>query len=329
LILLSVEKGIFMHRIFAVVVMLALGALAAQSAAPPASPAPGTVQAVMELKQQFYYVGDSMTVRITISNTGASEAPNPVKRPLFASFQVADAQGKRLEPQGKAAEQEPSRPAKLTPSEFYGATVDLSQMYPQLKSRGKFSIRWSADGVSADEIVVTVIPKYEVSKDYTARVETELGAFVIELLKRNAPIAVKTFVDLANAGFYDGLVLHEARPDQLVSGGDPTGTGNGQAPILYPAELGAIPVVAGSVLLKPAGLAPPANSSQFVIALRPEAGWIGQFTVLGQVVDGMDVVRKISNVGTSEKPKYRPLKDIHTIRVTIQEKPAPATPPAG
>jgi cyclophilin family peptidyl-prolyl cis-trans isomerase len=318
-----------MRRLPAVFVMLLLGTLAAQSAPPPANPASESVKAVMELKQQFYYVGDSMVVRITISNTGATEAPNPVKNPLFASFQVSDAQGKRLEPKQKAAETEPSRPSKLTPSEFYGATVDLSQMYPQLKSRGKYSIRWSADGVSADEIVVTVIPKYEVSKDYTARVETELGDFKIELLKRSAPVAVKTFVDLANAGFYDGLVIYEARADQLISGGDPTGTGKGQAPIRYPAELSAIPVVVGSVLLKPAGLAPPANSSQFVITLRPEPSWIGQFTVVGQVVDGMETIKKISNVGTTEKPKFRPLKDVHTIRVTIEEKPAPVAPSAG
>jgi len=134
-------------------------------------------------------------------------------------------------------------------------------------------------------------------------------------------------VDLANAGFYDGLVLHEARVDQIVGGGDPTGTGSGQAPIFYPAELTAIPIVAGSVVLKPAGLAPPANSSQFVVSLRPEPGWIGQFTVLGQVTDGLDVVRKISNVPTSDRPKFRPLKDIHTIHVTIQEK-TPLAPAA-
>ena len=175
----------------------------------------------------------------------------------------------------------------------------------------------------------SVIPRFDPSKDYTARVETELGNFVIELFKRRAPIAVKTFVDLANAGFYDGLVFHEARADQIVGGGDPTGTGGGQAPILYPAELAAIPIVAGSVVMKPAGLAPPANSSQFVISLRPEPGWIGQFTVIGQVIDGLDIVRKISNVPTSDRPKYRPLKDIHTIRVTIQEEMSPASPPTG
>jgi peptidyl-prolyl cis-trans isomerase A (cyclophilin A) len=318
-----------MRRIAAVVVMFAVGALSVLAATPAGNAPPERVKAVMELKQQFYYVGEPMTVRIAISNTGTSEVQNPVKRPLFASFQVADAQGKRLEPQAKAQAQEPSRPAKLTASEFYGATIDLSQMYPQLKSRGKYSIRWSADGVSSDEIEVTVIPKFEPSKEYTARVETELGHFVIELLKRNAPIAVKTFVDLANAGFYDGLVIHEARGDQLIGGGDPTGTGSGQAPILYPAELAAIPIVVGSVVMKPAGLAPPANSSQFVITLRPEPGWIGQFTVFGQVVDGLDIVRKISNVETSERPKFKPLKEIHSIRVTIQEKSTPTAPPAG
>ena len=312
-----------MSRIAAVVVILALGALAGR-AAPPAKDSTGSVRAVMELSQHFYYVGDPLTVRIAISNGGASEVPNPVKGPLFNSFSVADSQGKRLTPQAKPAAQEPSRPSKLAPNEFYGATVELSQMYPQIKSRGKYSIRWSADSVSSDEFVVTIIPKFDPSKDYAARVETEEGEFVFDLLKRTAPVAVKTFVDLANAGFYDGLLLHEARADQAVGGGDPTGTGVGQAPIVYPAELAAIPIVAGSVLLKPAGLAPPANSSQFVISLRPEPGWIGQFTVVGQVVGGLDVVRKISNVPTSDRPKFKPLKDIHTVRVTIQEKTAPA-----
>jgi len=318
-----------MRRIFAAVILLALGVLATRAAVPPTKPASGSVKAVMELQRQFYYVGDPMTVRVAISNAGTSEVANPVKSSLFGSFVVADPEGKRLAPQAKPQAQEPSRPAKLTPSEFYGASVDLSQMYPQLRAKGKYSIRWSADGISSDEIVVTVIPRFDPTKDYTARVETELGEFVIELHRKTAPIAVKTFVDFANAGFYDGLVLHEARVDQIVGGGDPTGTGGGQAPILYPAELAAIPIVAGSVVMKPAGLAPPANSSQFVVSLRPESGWIGQFTVLGQVIEGLDIVRKISNVPTSERPKYRPLKDIHTIHVTIQEKTTPGAPPAG
>jgi cyclophilin family peptidyl-prolyl cis-trans isomerase len=84
--------------------------------------------------------------------------------------------------------------------------------------------------------------------------------------------------------------------------------------------LAAVPVVAGTVVLKPAGLAPPANSSQFIISLRPEPKWTGQFTVLGQVVDGLDTVRKISNLPSTDRPNYRPIKEIHTIRVIVVEK---------
>lgn len=317
-----------MRRIAAVLVALLVGALAAQGAALPEN-STGRVHAQMELKQDFYYIGEPLNVRIAISNNGDAEIANTVKRALFGSFAVSDAAGKRLDPQAKPSAQEPTRPPKLAPGEFYGGAVDLSQMYPQLKTKGKYTIRWSADDVSSEEITVTVIPKFSPAKDYIARVETEQGAFVIDLFKRTAPIAVKTFVDLSNAGFYDGLLFHEVRPEQVVAGGDPTGTGRGQAPILYPAELAPIPIVAGSVLMKPAGFSPPANSSQFVIALRPEPAWTGQFTVIGQVVDGLDIVRKISNLATTDRPKFKPLKDIHTTRIAIQEKAATAaTPPS-
>lgn len=312
-----------MRRIPAVVIVLAAAALAAVAGTTAAPP--GAVKAVMELKQQFFYIGDPMMVRLSITNGSGSEVANPVKSALFGSFAVMDSQGKKIAPQSKPEAQEPNRPAKLASGEFYGTAVDLSQMYPALRAKGKYRIRWSADGVSSDELVVNVIPKFDPTKDYIARVETEQGEFVIELLKKSAPIAVKTFVDLANAGFYDGLLFHEARANQVVGGGDPTGTGEGQAPILYPAELTAIPIITGSVVLKPAGLAPPANSSQFVISLRPEPGWLGQFTVVGQVVDGLDVVRKISNVETSDRPKFRPLKAVHTLRVTVEEKAVPAS----
>jgi len=309
-----------MRRVADTLMILMLCASVAYAIAAPARPAPDTVKAVLELNQQFYYVGEPLNIRVTISNSGAAEVANPVKGPILGSFAVFDQSGTRLEVQGKPEAQEPSRPSKLASKAFYGAVVDLSQMYPQLKSKGRFTIQWSSNGVESDKIVVTVIPKFDPSKTYSARVETEEGAFVIDLMKMTAPIATKAFVDLANAGFYDGLLIHEVRSDQAVGGGDPTGTGGGQAPLRYPAELAAIPVVAGTVVLKPAGLAPPANSSQFIIALRPEPKWTGQFTVLGQVTEGLEVVRKISNVPNTDRPNFRPIKDIHTVRVTILEK---------
>lgn len=297
-------------------------------AAEPKAGAPSDVRATLELNQQFYYAGEAFPVRLSITNVGSAELANPIKGGLLPGFQVLSADGSTLQPSGKSGAQEPARPSKLAPRAFYGAIVDLTTTYPQLKSPGKFTIRWSADGLSTDEIVVHIVPRFDPAKDYVASVETEEGSFVIDLLKKTAPVAVKAFVDMANAGYYDGLLIHEARADQLIAGGDPTGTGGGQGSFRYPAELAAIPVVAGTVVLKPAGLAPPSNGSQFAIALSPEPRWTGQFTVLGQVVQGLDVVKRISNLPTSDRPSFRPIKDVHTVRVTIQEKPSVAAPAA-
>ena len=302
--------------------IVALAAVAAPAATPTKPSAAPDVKATLELNQQFFYAGDPFPVRLTITNVGAAEKANPIKGGLIPSFQVLSDDGKRLDPSGTPDAAEPVRPAKLSPKAFYGAIVDLSQAFPQLKTRGTYTLRWSADGISTDDIVVHVIPRFDPAKDYTAKVETEEGAFVIDLLKTTAPIAVKAFVDTANAGFYDGLLIHEVRPEQLIAAGDPTGSGGGQGPLRYPQELSAVPVVAGSVVLKPAGLAPPANASQFMISLRPEPRWTAQFTVLGQVVEGLDIVKRIANSPSMDRPSYRPVKDIHTIRVTIQEKPS-------
>jgi cyclophilin family peptidyl-prolyl cis-trans isomerase len=318
------------RRSWMVVSALVITGLALAAAAKPA--VSSEVRATLELNQQFYYAGDTFPVRLAITNNGTAEAANPVKGGLLPGFQVLSADGTALQPTGKAGGQEPARPSKLAPKAFYGAIVDLTETFPQLKSRGKFTIRWSADGLATDEIVVHIVPRFDPARDYVARVETEEGTFVIDLLKKTAPIAVKAFVDMANAGFYDGLLIHEVRADQLISGGDPTGTGGGQGAFRYPAELAAIPVVAGTVVLKPAGLAPPSNGSQFAISLRPEPRWTGQFTILGQVVEGLDVVKRISNLPSSDRPSFRPVKDVHTIHVLIQEKstgtaaPSPANP---
>jgi cyclophilin family peptidyl-prolyl cis-trans isomerase len=310
------------HNLSWIAVLLAALAGAAMAAAtsPTASTPASPVKASLELNQQFYYVGDPMQVRITITNTGDAEVANPIKGGLIPPFQVLDADGKPLKSQSGAGSTEPQRPSKLSGKSGYFAIVDLSQPYPALKSRGVFTLRWKSDTLTADDIVVHIIPKFDPAKEYTARFETEEGAFVVDLMKKTAPIAVKAFVDMANAGFYDGLKIHEVRADQLVDGGDPTGTGGGQGPIRYPAELSAIPVVAGTVVMKPAGLAPPANASQFAISLKPEPRWTGQFTVLGQVVEGLDVVKRISNLASTDKPNYRPVTDIHTKHIVIVEK---------
>ena len=60
-----------------------------------------------------------------------------------------------------------------------------------------------------------------------ATIHTNHGDIVINLFGDHAPKTVKNFVDLANKGFYDGVIFHRIIKDFMIQGGDPTGTGTG------------------------------------------------------------------------------------------------------
>lgn len=289
----------------------------------PAGADAGPVHAVLELGEQFYYAGKPFQMRVNIVNDGDAEVKNPVKVALREGLEVRNAAGEVVPATGKPKASEPSRPEKLGSKGFYGAVFDLTEVFPELKKPGRFQIRWRSGAVESQTVAVIVIPPYDPSRRYRARFETDMGSFVVDLLADVSPIATKAFVDLANAGFYDGLLFHEVRPDVLVAGGDPSGTGSGGAPLRFPAESSGQPIVAGTVVLKPSGVAPPANGSQFMIFLEPEPSLTGQLTVVGQVVDGLDTVQKISRVPSTQKssrPYFKPLKDVKTTKVTIVEK---------
>lgn len=304
----------------AVAVLSALPA-AAQPAASPA--AEGGVRAVLEMGQQFLYGGDPVLVRVSVGNEGPKEAKNPVKGAILGGFVVKSESGESLTRVEKPAASEPARPDKLAPNGFYGTIVDLAELFPGLKQPGTYEIRWQSDGIASAAIGIRVIPKYDPAKEYRARFETSEGAFVVEFLGRAAPIGVKAFVDMAQSGVYDGLAIHEVRPDLLIAGGDPNGDGSGVGPFRYPAELNPIPVVAGTVFLKPISGSPPSNGSQFVIMLRPEPALTGQVTVIGQVVEGFEVLQRISRLPStqqSSRPFFRPLNEVQTRKVLVTEK---------
>lgn len=286
----------------------------------------GGVHAVLELNRDYYYAGDPMPIRISLGNEGPAAAGNPVKTPLVRGFVVRSG-GTALRASGTATAQEPARPDKIAPQAFYGTVVDLAELYPELRQTGDFEIRWEADGVQSNTLKVKLIPRLVPGKDYQARVETSEGAFTIEFFQKTAPLAFKAFTDLANLGYYDGLLVHEIRPEVLVAAGDPAQSNVTRPPFVFPQEQSTVPVVAGTVLLRPLGAAPPANGSSFLVMLRAEPSMNGQATVLGQVTEGLDVVAKMSRLPSTEqgtRPFFRPLKEIKIQKITISAKELPA-----
>ncbi|MDR1132836.1 MAG: peptidylprolyl isomerase, partial [Synergistaceae bacterium] len=68
--------------------------------------------------------------------------------------------------------------------------------------------------------------------------ETSMGNFKIELFNDLAPKTCRSFMDLAERGFYDGIIFHRVIDDFMIQGGDPTGTGMGGPGYTIPDEFG-------------------------------------------------------------------------------------------
>jgi len=153
-----------------------------------------------------------------------------------------------------------------------------------------------------------------------AVLNTSEGKITVRLFETEAPVTVKNFIDLAegsrewshpvtraksNNKLYDGTIFHRVIPDFMIQGGDPAGTGTGGPGYRFEDETKGSPHrfdKAGKLAMANAG--PNTNGSQFFITVGPAPWLTGNHTIFGEVVEGQDVVVKISKVprGAQDKP---------------------------
>ena len=131
----------------------------------------------------------------------------------------------------------------------------------------------------------------ETNKTYHAVIKTNKGDIHLELNPAEAPMTVNNFVTLARDGYYDGVTFHRVVPGFVIQGGDPTGTGSGGPGYKFHDEAVKRPYKAGTVAMANAG--PHTNGSQFFICLEDQTGLPPNYTIFGDTVAGMDVVRNI------------------------------------
>ncbi|MCP4913973.1 MAG: peptidylprolyl isomerase [Oligoflexia bacterium] len=124
-------------------------------------------------------------------------------------------------------------------------------------------------------------------------IKTAHGNIVFKLYPKKAPGTVTRFIQLTNEGFYDGLKFHRVVPNFVVQGGDPLGTGMGGSGIKLKAEFNDIQHVKGTVAMARSDN-PNSADSQFYIALTTLPSLDNKYTVFGQVVEGLDLLEKIS-----------------------------------
>ena len=126
----------------------------------------------------------------------------------------------------------------------------------------------------------------------TLVMETSRGAVMITLRPDLAPNHVARIKQLARQGFYDGIVFHRVIDGFMAQTGDPTGTGAGGSGKRLKAEFTKESHVRGVCSMARAA-DPNSADSQFFICFADAPFLNGQYTVWGQVIDGMDAVDKI------------------------------------
>jgi peptidylprolyl isomerase len=123
--------------------------------------------------------------------------------------------------------------------------------------------------------------------------ETSKGQVEIEMKPDLAPNHVARIIELVERGFYDDIIFHRVIPGFMAQTGDPTGTGMGGSGENLKAEFTDYEYIEGTVGMARA-MNPNSADSQFFICFEGCGHLTGQYTVWGQVTDGMDVVRKIN-----------------------------------
>ncbi len=137
------------------------------------------------------------------------------------------------------------------------------------------------------------------------KIETAHGDILIELYPDSAPNTVANFKALAGKGFYDGLKFHRVIAGFMAQGGDPEGTGRGGPGYKVKAEFNARKHVRGTVAMARSA-SPDSAGSQFYICFGPQPHLDGQYTIFGQVVEGMDVVDQIKQDDVMNKVTVLP-----------------------
>lgn len=162
-------------------------------------------------------------------------------------------------------------------------------------------------------------------KNYTATIHTNMGDIKVQLFSTEAPKTVNNFIFLSKDGYYNNVKFHRVIKSFMIQTGDPLGNGMGGPGYSFEDELPpAKEYKPGIVAMANAG--PNTNGSQFFICSGSDSTFLNQnpnYTVFGEVIEGMDTVEKIASVevGPSFSGEVSsPKEDVHMESIDIEEK---------
>ena len=261
----------------------------------------------LKLDKDTYNLGDTIKATVTVTNDGGVPAKYPKPELCLPSVSLHVTR----RPDAPTPESflvritGDSGEVTLKPNESVSGVIELPAVDPhgqliEAYYRPTGNIHPTFDGTEKEVSNRVPVKVHSGGKKLYAVVTTELGPIKMEFFADRAMNHVASFVALARKGYFDGIVYHRVVPEFVIQGGDPTGTGSGGPGYKLPAEFNEIKHVPG-VLSMARTSDPHSAGSQYFVCTADCPNLDNQYTVFGQVVDGLDKVLKIgeseSNAG--------------------------------
>lgn len=156
------------------------------------------------------------------------------------------------------------------------------------------------------------------------RVRTDAGSFLLGLYTDRAPAHAENFLKLAREGYYEGTLFHRVIGGFLIQGGDPNSRdgdpstwGQGGPETGVEAEKSGLRHFEGVLAAAKSEPKGPSSGSQFYITLRGAHEFDEDYTVFGKVLEGLEVVREISNGTLAEGTADRPASPVKILGVDV------------
>ena len=276
----------------------------------------------LEAVVPFVFPYQALQLTLTLANDGSTALAAVARDTLLGSKSLVAAKpappgqerkGVWAKVEGKAPR---GRIGPLEPGERFIMTALVRLPEELTTTPGVVNLQWVGTrgplkGLRSNELQISV----RQGTTPVCTLDTTEGAIVFELLPELAPNHVANLIELAQKGFYDGLLFHRVAPNFMIQCGCPEGTGLGGPGYTIAAEFGDTEFKKGVV-----GMArtkdPDSAGSQFFICVADSAHLNGQYTAFGRVIHGQNVADAISR-----KPcrpgSERPVEDIHIRSVHI------------
>ncbi len=236
-----------------------------------------------------------MLVRFAIENASDARVDVPEPSDWTMGLEIRDAKDKVLKDFQDAPEKQR---IALDSRAFIGRSVDISSAIAGKKfDEGVFKLTWRHAGTTSAQIEVLVV------RDYTVKMSTNFGDISFEMYPDTAPKNVMHFIGLINEKYYDGKTFHVVIPGFMVQGGNPQPDGRGKHAKTVKGEFASTRKIArGTLGLLRNPRDPDSGASDFFIALGPLERFDGQFSILGQLIEGDPALREIEQVKTDHNP---------------------------